>query len=121
MMLMCVPKCTCSEVNASDYRCYFVSLSFFRGLGIPQQAKIGLVSGLHNHQPNRLRSVIADAPACCYYAEFGIMNSELSKLTIKKDVQKNVSVSFDNCIESNRGCLWGNQMSPVTHKTKNKS
>ena len=38
------------------------------------------------------------------------MNSELSKLTIKKDVQKNVSVSFDNCIESNRGCLWGNQV-----------
>lgn len=40
----------------------------------------------------------------------GRMNSELSKLTIKKDVQKNVNVSFDNCIESNRGCLWGNQM-----------
>ena len=57
----------------------------------------------------------------CYYAEFGILNSELSKLTIKKDVPKNVSVSFDNCIESNRGCLWGNQMSPVTHKTKKKS
>ena len=65
--------------------------------------------------------VIAQHPACLYYAEFGIMNSELSKLTIKKDVQKNVSVSFDNCIESNRGCLWGNQMSPVTHKTKKKS
>ena len=51
-------------------------------------------------------------------AEVGIMNSELSKLTIKKDVQKNVSVSFDNCIESNRGCLWGNQMSPVTQKQR---
>ena len=65
--------------------------------------------------------MLSQDPACSFYAEFGIMNSELSKLTIKKDVQKNVSVSFDNCIESNRGCLWGNQMSPVTHKTKKKS
>ena len=60
--------------------------------------------------------VQALTPACLYYAEFGIMNSELSKLTIKKDVQINDSVSFDNCIESNRGSLWGNQMSSVTQK-----
>ena len=50
------------------------------------------------------------------YATFKIMNSELSKLTIKKDVQKNVSVSFDNCIESNRGSLWGNQVLSFSQK-----
>ena len=34
------------------------------GLGIPQQAKIGSVSGFKKPKPNRLRSVIAQDPAC---------------------------------------------------------
>ena len=69
-------------------RCFPQNKYYTGGLGFSPTRKNGSEIGLNKPKPSHFRSVIAQDPACLFYAEFGIMNSELSKLTKKRRSEK---------------------------------